>query len=324
MRSFLIAAILLGVLVQQRSAAQTSDTNSSSDSQPLQDGVQYENQGGGGNPELEVTNAVISVRKDATDGIGAPQIGLDPTYPAAIDHWKEVAAKYPEQAAPYESCVQDYLQASEDIKQISPLTKRPAWDVSGAQINAALQKASQLVAAGDDCQKVAQATPLKGDASTQQQTPPLQGYASTQQQTPPLQGYASSQQQTPPLQGAADSYYPDPVEVQAPGPAQVIHVRYAVTPATNPVTYSYGGQPERQEICIMQSYPGNTPPMGPATVSLPTTGFFFTQANVYLYQNAVQVQQLVGTDGKTYAVPGGMRTLPFSNQPCGPWKSTPP
>lgn len=92
--------------------------------------------------------AAGSVRKDATDGIGAPQVGLDPRYPSSARHWDDVKARYPGAAGAYAPCVDDYLQATQAIKQVAPLTLRPAW---GKQINGAIQQAADLVSAGDKC-----------------------------------------------------------------------------------------------------------------------------------------------------------------------------
>jgi hypothetical protein len=73
----------------------------------IQGGVQTNQQ----NPvveRLEVSNGAISVRHDATDGLGAPQIGLDPNYPTSTAAWNTVKSRYPEAAARYQPCVDEY------------------------------------------------------------------------------------------------------------------------------------------------------------------------------------------------------------------------
>jgi hypothetical protein len=90
----------------------------------IQGGVQTNQQ----NPvveRLEVSNGAISVRHDATDGLGAPQIGLDPNYPTSTAAWNTVKSRYPEAAARYQPCVDQYTQAITEVKQIAPLTRRP-------------------------------------------------------------------------------------------------------------------------------------------------------------------------------------------------------
>jgi hypothetical protein len=165
MRALPIAATILCILTRQGVAQTVGSPDQSSPAEqsstpeqstplaqstpPLQGTVEYESPRQQVITQMDVTQAAGSVRKDATDGIGAPQVGLDPRYPSSAQHWDDVKARYPGAAGAYEPCVDDYLQATQAIKQVAPLTRRPTWDVSGKQINGAIQQAADLVSAGD-------------------------------------------------------------------------------------------------------------------------------------------------------------------------------
>jgi hypothetical protein len=98
----------------------------------------------------------LSVRKAAADGTGAPQIGLDPNWPnKALAAWERQRAKYPEYSGSFDTCVTYFKAAIDQIKAIAPLTRRPTWDHSIDEINAAIRQAKNLINVGDECMKSA-------------------------------------------------------------------------------------------------------------------------------------------------------------------------
>jgi len=119
-----------------------------------------------------------SVRHAAANGVGAPQIGLKSGYgKKEIENWEKQKAKYPDLAAPYDSCVTYYRAAIDQIKAIAPLTRRPKWDYSIDEINAGLRQAKNLIAVGDECVKHAdpEAQRLLQAAKQEQDRKILQG-----------------------------------------------------------------------------------------------------------------------------------------------------
>ena len=105
-------------------------------------------------PGLEASGAALDLRRDAANGTGAPQIGLNPNWAKkSYTHWDETTEKYPEAAAKYESCAEKFKEAIETIRPVAPLTKRPVWDQPGTidRINEAIRQAKELITAGDKC-----------------------------------------------------------------------------------------------------------------------------------------------------------------------------
>ncbi len=135
-------------------------------------------------PGLEASGAALDLRRDAANGTGAPQIGLNPNWARkSYAHWDETKEKYPEAAAQYESCAEKFKEAIETIRPIAPLTKRPVWDQPGTidRINEAIRQAKDLITAGDKCMNAANdqsrsgqsgGTVLKGRVEKNEGEPP--------------------------------------------------------------------------------------------------------------------------------------------------------
>lgn len=105
---------------------------------------------GQGDNYYDVTGAAQSVRHDAANGTGAPQLGLQPDYPSSLPAWKEAMRKFPREAAPYEPCVRDFIQATEEIKQVAPYMRRP---MDPRKVNVGVARANDLIAQGDECMR---------------------------------------------------------------------------------------------------------------------------------------------------------------------------
>lgn len=99
-----------------------------------------------------IDGVALDVRRAAANGIGAPQIGLEARYgKKERQRWREAQLKYPKWTEPFAPCVEKFELAIEEIRRIAPLTRRPAWDSSVDEINAALRQARNLVGVGDSC-----------------------------------------------------------------------------------------------------------------------------------------------------------------------------
>jgi hypothetical protein len=100
---------------------------------------------------LAVQAAYLSLNKDASDGTGAPQVGLNSSYPTGEKDWTKAKAQYPAEAARFQPCVDKLQQAISLIKQVAPLTRPPISNGSLAKINANTSAATQLIAQARDC-----------------------------------------------------------------------------------------------------------------------------------------------------------------------------
>ncbi len=99
----------------------------------------------------------LDLRRDAANGTGAPQIGLEQNWARQhIAKWDEQRRKHSKWTAPFEPCVEKFKLAIEQIRRIAPLTRRPAWDTSIDEINAGLRQAKNLIGVGDRCMQDAQ------------------------------------------------------------------------------------------------------------------------------------------------------------------------
>lgn len=317
MRAAIIAAAAFALLAQRAAAQQT-----------YSGGVEYDESRSQQFAQLDVTQAAISVRHDATDGIGAPQAGLDPQYPESTGIWKKAESEHPDEAKTLEPCVQDYFAAIEKIKQIAPLTRRPAWDVSAKQINAALEQAEELVKQGDQCELIAQAPsggsgPNPGTSGSQQGpyklraqqgAPASPGPSGTY--PPPTYGYPPGTSAYPPptLSGGASGgggtggYRPP-----TPRPRKPV-TRYATTT----LTYTFQGRSGQQTICITRS--DNNPAQNAyAEVSLSsvkTTQFqFYTRAAGYVSPGTYRLTGLYDINGQFHPLQYP-QTLSFGTKRC--------
>lgn len=313
MRAAVIVAAAFALLAQRAAAQQT-----------YSGGVEYDESRSHQIAELDVTQAAISVRHDATDGIGAPQAGLDPQYPESVKVWKKAESEHPDEAKTLEPCVQDYFEATEKIKQIAPLTRRPAWDVSAKQINAALEQAEELVKQGDQCELIAQG-PSGGSgpgASGSQQGP----YKLRAQQGEPASPGASASY-PPPTYSTGTSTYPSPTlsggasggggnggyRPPAPRPRKPV-TRYATTT----LTYTYQGRSAQQTICITRT--DNNPVQNAyaevGLTSSKTTQFqFFTRAAGYVSPSTYRLTGLYDINGQFHSLQYP-KTLSFSTKRC--------
>lgn len=129
--------------------------------------------------EWQAYQAALSVRRAAANGTGAPQIGLNPTWPNRdYGFWEKAQREHPKDAAKFEPCVAKFVEAIDIIKGIAPLTKRPAWDHSIDQINAALRQARALIREGDQC--------LEHPEDAEPRRPLLKGRVEYNEGNPPL------------------------------------------------------------------------------------------------------------------------------------------
>lgn len=163
-----------------------------------------------------------SVRKAAADGVQAPQIGLNPKYAKReLDEWQKQVKKFPEFAAPYDNCVVYFRSAIEQIKAIAPLTRRPTWDYSAAEIQAAVRQAGNLVRVGDECMNNADAevSKISREAHSVNQQKILQGRVEHDrlQDAAVDEGNANTGPQWP---GGVDPNVPVVVELGAYDPCQ--------------------------------------------------------------------------------------------------------
>jgi hypothetical protein len=317
MRAAVIVVAAVALLAQRAAAQQT-----------YSGGVEYDESRSHQIAELDVTRAAISVRHDATDGIGAPQAGLAPEYPESVGVWKKAESEHPDEARTLEPCVQDYFQATEKIKQIAPLTRRPAWDVSAKQINAALEQAEDLVKQGDRCELIAQGPsggsgPSSGTSGSQQGPYKLRaqqgGPASpgpSGSYPPPTYGYSSGTSSYPPPTlsgGASGGGGSGGSRPPAPRPRKPV-TRYATTT----LTYTYQGRSAQQTICITRS-DNNSVQNAYAEVGLSsakTTQFqFFTRAAGYVSPSTYRLTGLYDINGQFHSLQYP-KTLSFSTKRC--------
>ncbi len=100
--------------------------------------------------------AVLSLRHDAANGTGAPQLGLNPDYPPSLPAWVALKQRDPQSAAPYDPCAALLIQATGEIRRVAPLMRQQGHL---AELNAGIKRAKQLIAQADGCLQKAVVTP---------------------------------------------------------------------------------------------------------------------------------------------------------------------
>jgi len=93
--------------------------------------------------------AVLSLRRDAANGTGAPQLGLDAAYPPSLQGWLDVKRQIPGAAALYDACANLLIQATDEIRRVAPLMRRPITRLK--ELNDGIARARALVGQGDTC-----------------------------------------------------------------------------------------------------------------------------------------------------------------------------
>ncbi|MEJ0039890.1 MAG: hypothetical protein WDO68_28275 [Gammaproteobacteria bacterium] len=114
-----------------------------------------------------VDGAAWSVRHDAANGTGAPQIGLDPSYPSSVPAWEKIRTQSPRQAQLFQPCVEQFIQATDEIRRVAPGMRRP---VNASLVNGGVKRANALIKAGDECMRSAESGKgivLRGGVSTE-------------------------------------------------------------------------------------------------------------------------------------------------------------
>jgi len=101
-----------------------------------------------GDPSGALMSAVRSLRQDASNGTGAPQLAAAPDYPSSMARWNALKIRYPSDAAAYQPCVDPLLQAFRELKQVGPLMSGKNY---AAQVNAGVKRAKAFVSQADDC-----------------------------------------------------------------------------------------------------------------------------------------------------------------------------
>ena len=93
--------------------------------------------------------AVLSLRQDAANGAGGPQLGLDPAYPPSLQQWLDVKRDAAAAAALYQTCADVLIQATNEVRRVAPLMRPPITRLK--ELNAGLDKTRALLGQGDDC-----------------------------------------------------------------------------------------------------------------------------------------------------------------------------
>lgn len=101
-----------------------------------------------GSPSGALMGAVRSLRQDAANGTGAPQLAAGAEYPSSLPKWNALRGKYPADAAAFQPCVDPLLEAFRELKQVGPLMSGKNY---AAQVNAGVKRAKALVRQADDC-----------------------------------------------------------------------------------------------------------------------------------------------------------------------------
>ncbi len=102
-------------------------------------------------PFIEAQGVVLSIYHEVGIAVQRPDYSATPDFPKSLKRWRELAARDPATTGPFEPCVTLMVQAGEILKPVAPLMKRPAWDTSGPQINAATRQAHALLDQARDC-----------------------------------------------------------------------------------------------------------------------------------------------------------------------------
>ena len=99
---------------------------------------------------------LLSLRHDAANGTGAPQLGLDPGYPRSLPAWQAIRQRSPPAVAPLDPCANALIQATDEIIRVAPQMRGHGQDPTG--INAGTRRARALIAQADQCMAKADQT----------------------------------------------------------------------------------------------------------------------------------------------------------------------